>query len=67
MCRERVTHLNTIELKPCPFCSNKDLEILDGELTGFAQWVNCSKENCNTAGPARLSEKEAIEAWNTRK
>lgn len=67
MYQEKETHLSIPELKPCPFCGNLELELLEGDATGFGHWVNCSKEKCNTAGPMKLSDKEAIEAWNTRK
>lgn len=54
-----------MKYKPCPFCGNTEkLTLKEGELTGYAHWVDC--ENCNTAGPARDSEESAVEAWNKR-
>lgn len=52
------------ELKPCPFCGNKEVRLVDNisEL-GYA-WVSCPK--CYTEGPTKDANKEAMEAWNSR-
>ena len=65
----------SIELKPCPFCGNKDIKMsgffasrLGQHLQG--QRVFCPE--CRTDGPAFYSDKsespytDAAEAWNKR-
>lgn len=48
-----------MELKPCPFCGNTDLY-----KGAFAYWtVSCKKCPASQKGE---TEKEAIQAWNTR-
>ena len=47
-------------LKRCPFCGG------EAELVGFKYyWVDCKK--CHNGTQAYKTEKEAIQAWNTRK
>ena len=48
-------------LKPCPFCGGTDLRM--GEAHE-AVYVNCP--DCDTDGPMRHTDQEAITAWNTR-
>ena len=45
------------ELKPCPFCGNKDVDIshVMGEY-----WVTCY------CGSMRQSKQEAVDSWNQR-
>jgi Lar family restriction alleviation protein len=47
------------ELKPCPFCGNKDQDafICDGR-------VICYK--CGAIGPLKKTKEAAIAAWNNR-
>ena len=50
------------ELKPCPFCQDGGKLFINGGVG--CRWVECS--SCGCDGPARETEAEAIEAWNTR-
>lgn len=52
----------TEELKPCPFCGNKDVSVAD---TGSA-WVRCLVPDCGCEGPVCESEIDAVHAWNCR-
>lgn len=64
----------TEELRPCPFCANRDLEL--GGFPGYAPvagrvFVHCSK--CHTSGPLsqRFEDEEeaardAVKLWNKR-
>ena len=45
------------ELKPCPFCGGKNLELLTWN-------VRCT--DCHTWGPADFSDEQAIKLWNKR-
>lgn len=49
------------DLKPCPFCGEKE----DIRVTNWGLWrfwcAKCLAKSCD-----KLSEKEAIEAWNRR-
>lgn len=58
------------EIKPCPFCGNKNVEIRDvwHERNNYSLAVNCNytKGGCGATGGSRTSEAEAIEAWNRR-
>lgn len=52
---------NSVELKPCPFCGCKHLEIIyDGtEYTTFCY-------DCVTHGPLGINEADAFDRWNQR-
>ena len=54
------------ELKPCPCCDRNttgiEKEVSDSAASGF--YVECF--HCGTRTAARLREKNAIKAWNTR-
>ena len=50
------------ELKPCPFCSSKNIDI--STYSTNVVFVQC--DNCGATFPHFDSEKEAIEAWNRR-
>lgn len=45
------------KLKPCPFCGSEDLK-------AFIPYVRCLA--CFATGPERLTQAEAIAAWNQR-
>lgn len=49
------------ELKPCPFCGSKDLELL-GHFS--IRWVACN--SCYAESGSYDTDEEAIEAWNRR-
>ena len=50
------------ELKPCPFCGDRDLSAV--ELAGGC-WVTC--EGCGAHGPGvERSKADALKLWNTR-
>ena len=56
------------ELKPCPFCGSKDVEIrwhapLFGEMA-MLNYVICN--DCGAMGSHKILESEAIKAWNRR-
>lgn len=62
-----------IELKPCPFCGNKDVEIHDvwdtisgKSYRGKTVLCNFDKGGCGAECGTRITEAEAIEAWNRR-
>lgn len=53
------------ELKPCPFCGGE----ADIDKYGWGWNVRCLDPKCHfhiVPMPAHETEKEAIEAWNTR-
>lgn len=50
------------ELKPCPFCGNKNIRIWGGENT--FPYVECS--NCIASTASELTREEAIKNWNRR-
>ena len=53
----------TDELRPCPFCSEKELFLYEGVLYSY---VKC--QTCGTEGPSKYNEatEKAIKAWNKR-
>ena len=62
------------ELKPCPFCGNEKLVILeestDSEIyeniINYAVCCDFHRGGCGATSGYRISEEEAIEAWNKR-
>lgn len=56
------------ELKPCPFCGGEADVIDEGKGTEPERyWAYCGNVNCFVEGTsAYATEREAIEAWNTR-
>ena len=52
---------NNTELKPCPFCGGKNIEIVKGKY--FWRGTCCS---CGATSPYSHYKKTAIEAWNRR-
>lgn len=55
-----VIELETV-LKPCPFCGNEEVEMLECVGTSI---MCCPK--CYTTGPEGNTVEEAIEKWNRR-
>lgn len=50
------------ELKPCPFCGSKNIEITS--YGADIVFIQC--DGCSATFPHFDCEKEAIEAWNRR-
>ena len=56
--------IDGIEVKDCPAgCDPVRLELLEGELTGFAKFVGCG---CGWYGPCADTNEGAAELWNKR-
>ena len=49
-------------LKPCPFCGCKELELC--RTNEHACWVRC--DTCGADAPSNADRSKAIEIWNTR-
>lgn len=49
-------------LKPCPFCGNKEINVRKGK---YAWNIECQNIECNAA-VTKVYKKTAIEAWNRR-
>ena len=58
--------LDTEKLLNCPFCQSKRIQTKVNDATAFHEkwWCLCKK--CFAKSGRRDTEKEAIEAWNTR-
>ena len=54
-----------VELKPCPFCGNKNVR-LRGDVTCGFETMNVFCDNCHATGPWCDSEGGAIKCWNYR-
>lgn len=56
------------EVKACPFCKSKDLQISDWvkhpKTNQPFYWVNCKR--CDADGPMSATIDGAIKHWNTR-
>jgi len=52
------------ELKPCPFCGSKDIQIHDWASAQILPFVAC--DECGAAGPSDRDALEAQELWNLR-
>lgn len=59
--------MEPIGAHPCPFCGSIDLHIETDSLSGFAYNVECDNSDCNASGPCRMSQDDAIIAWNSAK
>ena len=62
---------DTVELKPCPFCGNKNPTLEEmNSWSGEPVWfIGCENYNCYfgmSLGESFNTKQEAIEAWNTR-
>ena len=49
-------------MKPCPFCGSNNINQAD--VVGFP--VSAWYDDCHACGPAKLTAKEADEAWGKR-
>lgn len=62
------------ELKPCPFCGNVNINVYSAREIddlphiglSYACLCNCHIGGCGATGGYRITEDEAIEAWNRR-
>ena len=54
------------ELKPCPFCEDKDAPFVNKKfiIGGDWHWVEC--DCCGARGPIYMPKQAAIAAWNKR-
>lgn len=55
-----------MELKPCPFCTSKNVGLVDS-ITNFyvpVFYVICF--DCQCRGASKRDKEKAIEAWNRR-
>ena len=59
-----MTTINGIELKPCPFCGEK--EYLNVSLKSSLYFTKAVCNECGAGGPNSSSAELAIEAWNKR-
>lgn len=55
-----------IELKPCPFCGSKNIELSSEEYHDKDVFYIVSCNNCGAQIEGSGRNKEAAEAWNTR-
>ena len=56
-----------IELKPCPFCGDDRVNVIEHEYNYLLNSYGCRCFNCKTESYQFFdSRKEAIEAWNRR-
>jgi Lar family restriction alleviation protein len=52
-------------MTPCPFCGRSELVFWKGSM-GREPLCVVACLNCGTSGPTKVSEQQAIEAWNQR-
>ena len=52
------------KIKPCPFCGHENLSVVGRGYPFFV--VECDTQGCGIYGPRRLTEEDALIAWNTR-
>lgn len=64
----------TNPIKPCPFCGNKEVELVSEshgmhfELgTGYIVRCNFMKGGCGARSGSRTTKEEALNAWNERR
>src|SRR5262244_2663190 len=52
------------EFLPCPFCGGD--EVFVSRAVQGSCWVVCENLHCGAIGPTRLTQAEAVAAWNSR-
>lgn len=60
---------NELNLKPCPFCGEKNTRIRRWEVGGTTRHYEYSVicMHCGAEGPSDLNESGAVEMWNMRR
>lgn len=56
--------MNQEELKPCPFCGSRDIEIHENKEGGFLYCIYILCLCCLARGPSTWEESVAIKKWN---
>lgn len=55
------------ELKPCPFCGSKEIDIWKNEHLEYIEYrVCCMNCHITQAGQYYYRERDAVDAWNWR-
>ena len=54
-----------INLKPCPFCGGKSVEMVKGLIAGVTI-LSCRKCKAVTSFQGKEEASQAVEAWNRR-
>lgn len=54
------------ELKPCPFCGSKDIEINEVLFENHYQEIHCNNCKMIACYPRDMVKEDVIKAWNTR-
>lgn len=52
------------ELKPCPFCGSKEVEVYRPEAAAWSAVITCNA--CMAWGPEAKENEDAAERWNSR-
>lgn len=54
------------ELKPCPFCGEKDAIEIDSYKDSGADWFFVTCRECQAQGTVCGTKQDAIDTWNWR-
>lgn len=55
------------ELKPCPWCKNKNIQIcVDYDEFDGRDYYQMVCQKCRAGGPWKTTEQQATDAWNKR-
>jgi restriction alleviation protein, Lar family len=54
-----------IDLKPCPFCGNKSVDMVKGLVAGITMF-SCRKCKALTSFQGKEEANQAVGAWNER-
>lgn len=52
------------ELKPCPLCGSKEIDILSFGISCVTEHYFCYCKKCIAVGPDKKTKHLAIKAWN---